>query len=293
MIYPAVVILSLLIVHWYISLFGQTFFHHRYWSHTMFTMNKFWERFFYIFTYIAQGASYLSPRTYAVMHRLHHHHSDTEQDPHSPRYFKTILALMWSMKKRYAFLLRYDPALSEEKKRRLARRILKKEGQSWFYKLTRLDSEFLQDLPKKSKWDKAGDSYYARVAWGALYAIPYYFIAAYLFEHGLESYWWLLLAYPVHFFMGPIQGTIVNWFGHSWGYQNYDNHDDSTNSVIRIVIGKIKIAWDIFLLGELFQNNHHHNAKSPNFAAAAGEWDPLYPLLKLLDKLNIIQFKTA
>lgn len=285
MIYPLVVIGSLLAIHWYFSLFGQTFFHHRYWSHAMFTMSKRWERFFHLFTYVVQGSSYLSPRTYAVMHRLHHHHSDTEQDPHSPKYFKTILSLMWNMKQRYAFLLRYDPALSEDEKNSLAERILSPKGRVWFNKLTRLDSEFLQDLPNKSKWDQAGDSYISRVAWGVLYAIPYYFIATYLFNNGLGAYWWVLLVYPLHFFMGPIQGTIVNWFGHwRWGYQNFNNKDDSKNFVL----------WaDIFLLGELFQNNHHHNAKKANFAAKKSEWDPLYPVLLLLDKFRIIKLHAA
>ena len=36
--------------HWFLSLFSQTFFLHRYVAHKMFTMSKFWERFFYIFT---------------------------------------------------------------------------------------------------------------------------------------------------------------------------------------------------------------------------------------------------
>ena len=43
------IIFVFLILHWYLSLFGQTFFLHRYSAHKMFTMNKFWEKFFYIF----------------------------------------------------------------------------------------------------------------------------------------------------------------------------------------------------------------------------------------------------
>jgi stearoyl-CoA desaturase (delta-9 desaturase) len=83
--------------------------------------------------------------------------------------------------------------------------------------------------------------------------------------------------------MGPIHGTIVNWFGHKHGYQNFNNGDDSTNCVL---------WWDLFLLGELFQNNHHHSASSPNFAMKKGEFDPLYPILLLLRKCKIIYFKT-
>jgi stearoyl-CoA desaturase (delta-9 desaturase) len=42
-------------------------------------MSKFWERFFYLFAYITQGSSYLSPRAYAILHRMHHAYTDTEK----------------------------------------------------------------------------------------------------------------------------------------------------------------------------------------------------------------------
>jgi stearoyl-CoA desaturase (Delta-9 desaturase) len=82
------------IAHWFLSLFSQTFFYHRYSSHGAFTMSKFWERFFYVFSYIVQGSSYMSPRAYAVMHRMHHAYTDTEKDPHSPRFSKNVYDMM-------------------------------------------------------------------------------------------------------------------------------------------------------------------------------------------------------
>ncbi|MCS6833869.1 MAG: acyl-CoA desaturase, partial [Flammeovirgaceae bacterium] len=42
-------VLIFLVTHWYLSLFSQTFFLHRYAAHALFKMNKFWERFFYLF----------------------------------------------------------------------------------------------------------------------------------------------------------------------------------------------------------------------------------------------------
>jgi stearoyl-CoA desaturase (delta-9 desaturase) len=48
----------------------------------MFTMSKAWEKFFYILSWIFQGSSYLSPRAYGIMHRMHHAYADTEKDPH-------------------------------------------------------------------------------------------------------------------------------------------------------------------------------------------------------------------
>ena len=75
-----------LLLHWYLSLFGQTFYLHRYSAHKMFTMSKFWEKFWYIYTWITQGTSYLNARAYAILHRMHHAYSDTDRDPHSPYY---------------------------------------------------------------------------------------------------------------------------------------------------------------------------------------------------------------
>ncbi|HCK22036.1 MAG TPA: acyl-CoA desaturase, partial [Bacteroidetes bacterium] len=88
------VIFIFLVLHWYLSLFSQTFFLHRYAAHSMFSMSKTWERVFYIFTWITQGSSYLSPYAYGILHRLHHAHTDTAEDPHSPSYEKGLFALM-------------------------------------------------------------------------------------------------------------------------------------------------------------------------------------------------------
>ncbi len=64
--------------HWVVAAFFQSFFHHRYASHRMFTMGPRTERTFHFLTYLVQGPSYLSPRAYAVLHREHHAYSDTE-----------------------------------------------------------------------------------------------------------------------------------------------------------------------------------------------------------------------
>jgi stearoyl-CoA desaturase (delta-9 desaturase) len=90
-----VFIIVFFVAHWYLSLFAQSFFHHRYAAHKAFTMSRFWEKFFFIFSYITQGSSYMSPRVYGIMHRIHHAYTDTEDDPHSPSYDKNIVAMMW------------------------------------------------------------------------------------------------------------------------------------------------------------------------------------------------------
>ena len=88
------VILIFFIAHWYLSLFTQTFFLHRYVSHRMFKMNIFWERCFFFLTFISQGSSFLNPTAYGIMHRKHHAYSDTEKDPHTPILFNNPIKFM-------------------------------------------------------------------------------------------------------------------------------------------------------------------------------------------------------
>lgn len=184
--------------HWYLSLFTQSFFLHRYAAHGMFTLNKFWERFFYIFTYIAQGSSFLNPRAYAIMHRLHHSHSDTEEDPHSPVVHPNIFGMMWRTAKLYNGYLNNRIQVSKE--------VL----QGYF--------------PKMAHWfEDFAESFWSRIGWGVGYTLFYIFFA--------ESWWWFLLL-PAHYLMGPIHGAIVNWFGHKVGYTNFKNGDNSKNTLL-------------------------------------------------------------
>ena len=62
-------------------------------------MSKGWERFFYFMAFLIQGSSFLNPRAYAILHRMHHTYSDTEKDPHSPHFFKDVWQMMHSNKK--------------------------------------------------------------------------------------------------------------------------------------------------------------------------------------------------
>ncbi len=186
------------VLHWFASVFFQTAFLHRYASHKMFTMGPVREKIFFIFTWMSQGSSYLVPRAYAVMHRMHHDFSDTEKDPHSPHFFKDVISMMLKTKEIYTGFV---------------------TG-----KLTAA-YKYCQDLPVWEKFEKFAGSSYTRLAWGALYTAFYLLI---IIKFDL-SYFWLLLL-PIHYLMGPIHGAIVNWCGHKYGYSNFDNHDKSKNS---------------------------------------------------------------
>ena len=55
-------------------------------------------------TYVFQGSSFLNPRAYAILHRMHHTYSDTEKDPHSPYFAKDVLGMMVKTKNIYIFV---------------------------------------------------------------------------------------------------------------------------------------------------------------------------------------------
>src|SRR5438132_11731197 len=86
--------------HWIISAFFQSFFHHRYASHRMFSMTPRAEKTFHLLTYLAQGSSYLSPRAYAILHREHHAYSDTVKDPHATGRIRNVPTLMRETRQR-------------------------------------------------------------------------------------------------------------------------------------------------------------------------------------------------
>src|SRR5580700_7795451 len=67
-----VVIAIFFILHWEAAVFFQSFFLHRYGAHRQFEMSPRTERVFYFLTWLVQGSSFLSPRGYAILHRLHH-----------------------------------------------------------------------------------------------------------------------------------------------------------------------------------------------------------------------------
>src|ERR1044072_273714 len=143
-------VLIIFIGIWYSSLFCQTFFQHRYAAHQAFTMNKFWERTFFIFTYITQGSSYMSPRAYAIMHRLHHAYTDTEKDPHSPSYSKNMFSMMWRTRNIYTRI---------------------------FHNTEPIEERFTKNLPEWPAFDKWANSTPARMIWVIAY-VAFYVIYA-------------------------------------------------------------------------------------------------------------------
>ncbi len=186
-------VLAFLGAHWYLSLFTQTFFNHRYAAHRQFTMKVGWEKFFYVLSFIFQGASYLSPRAYAIMHRMHHAYADTELDPHSPKYDANLFAMMWRTRNTYMRI---------------------------FERITPVDPKFSKELPDWNTFDRFASNGWIRIAWVVIYVAIYILLGA---------PWWLFPLILIHAVMGPFHGVIINWFAHSVGYINFKMKDTSRN----------------------------------------------------------------
>ncbi|RYY31575.1 MAG: acyl-CoA desaturase [Chitinophagaceae bacterium] len=186
-------ILIFFIALWYLSLFSQTFFLHRYAAHGSFKMSKGWEKFFYVFTWITQGSSYLSPRAYGIMHRMHHAFTDTEKDPHSPMYSKHVVDMMLKTHRVYSDI---------------------------FTGKTVVEERFTKNVPTWRSFDTFAHSTFSRLVWVAAYLAFFWFFAT--------SWWWYLLL-PIVFSMGVVHGAIINWYAHKFGYINYKVKNTSMN----------------------------------------------------------------
>ena len=188
--------LTVFIAHWFASLAAQTLYHHRYSAHGMYRLSPRMERVFHLLSFLAQGPSWLEPRAYAILHRLHHAHSDRELDPHSPLRHRTVVGMMHETLGRY----------------RLAK--------------SRQDPEMESLAARTPEWpwlDRAADTWTARILFGAAWTAVYVIWA--------PSPWWFLLL-PLHWLMGPLHGAIVNWAGHKYGYVNHhDTGDNSRNTL--------------------------------------------------------------
>ena len=180
---------------------------------------------------------------------MHHAYSDTPKDPHSPTNYTNVATMMLATKKKYD-----DFAYHRVEPRGALRR----------------------GVPRVAARRPARPVVGRRASPGrGAYSLFYL-----KFAIGTP---WLFLLLPVHFVMGPIHGAIVNWCGHKYGYKNFDNGDESRNTLV----------FDFLTAGELFQNNHHKFGMSPNFAARWFELDPAYQVMRVFAAVGIIDMDGA
>ena len=187
------VVLIFFVLHWYLSLFCQTFFLHRYAAHGAFRMSRGWEEFFYVLTFITQGSSYMSARTYALLHRLHHAYTDTEDDPHSPKFSSNAFQLMNETRKKYADI---------------------------FNGRFHVEEKFTRNVPDWPAFERIAHPWFVRVLWIVAYTAFYIYFA---------TAWWQFLLLPITISVGPVHGAVINWFAHKYGTTNFAMNNTSKN----------------------------------------------------------------
>ena len=209
-------------------------------------MTRGWERCFFVLCFIFQGPSYLSAYAYGGMHRLHHAYTDTEKDPHTPLRSRNPFRMLWDTSVSYGDV---------------------------FFERENIEAQYLARLPRWPAFDRVAHTIYARLLWMAFYA--------WLWSQ-LATAWWQWLLLPVSVFSSAVHGMIINYFGHTVGYRNFDLTNRSHN---------IFPFFDIFLMGESYHNNHHRYPARSNFAVRWFEWDPTYTLMRLLSFLRVIRMR--
>lgn len=257
------VLITFFVTHWYLSLISQSFLYHRYAAHRAFTMSPTTEMVIYVITYIIQGSSYLSPRSYGILHRLHHQLTDTPYDPHSPSHYEKGFFNRW-----FGFIpMFWETAITYDAIDRGKRDFTINN------KRYTIDDNLTKNLPYHPRFDRLGQSWGSKLGWGTFYTLIYLALA--------PSCWWLILV-PIHWLMSPVHGVIINWYAHTIGYRNFAEDNTSTNL----------FPFDP-MAGEGLHNNHHHFPSRANFAVKWYEFDLTYQVVRLLSWFGVITIRNT
>jgi stearoyl-CoA desaturase (delta-9 desaturase) len=191
----------------------------------------------------------LDPKGWACMHRLHHLHSDTPLDPHSPSHnglFEVMLVQLRSYNRILVKLIKRAP-----KETALMR-----------------DVEFDVGVLNRRR----------------LWLAPYLLHVAVALVFGFVFHAWLMgAAYWLGMMSHPIQGWMVNALAHKFGYRNFETNDDSRNNTMVALL----------VMGEGYQNNHHHAPRAAKFSVKPSELDLGFFLCVVAEKLGMIEIVDA
>jgi stearoyl-CoA desaturase (Delta-9 desaturase) len=89
-----------------------------------------------------------------------------------------------------------------------------------------------------------------------------------------------LVAFAVHTVVYVTLNAAVNGAGHTFGYKSFAN--DATNLKLLALV----------TFGEGLHNNHHARPAAPKLSAFRGEIDPAWPIIRLLEKLRLVEVLT-
>ena len=138
----------------------------------------------------------IDPKAWACMHRMHHMHSDTVKDPHSPQIYGVFGVALEQLRS-------YEMTLRNLISRRSAY------------------TKIVSDIPFQVSFLNQRKLWY----------IPYLLhlcigIALMLVTHSSL----IGGAYVVGIISHPVQGWLVNSLAHKYGYRNFETKDHSTNN---------------------------------------------------------------
>ncbi len=197
-----------------------------------------------------------TPARWVAIHRIHHKHSDEQEDPHTP-----LVTLFWG-------------------------------HMGWLL----VENRYLSSIEAYEKYarDVLEDRFYLRMErngmWGIIYAVH----AVLFFLVGLAIGWATTGLYMggVQFGLSlvlwaVIFRTIYTWhvtwginsFSHRYGYTNYETGENSRNN------------W-LFALatnGEGWHNNHHADPRSAKHGHRWWELDVTYLTLSALEKIGLVK----
>jgi stearoyl-CoA desaturase (delta-9 desaturase) len=142
----------------------------------------------------------IDAKAWVCMHRLHHQHSDTEQDPHSPR-FVGLWGIFGAQLKGYVHSLESLRA-QKEPHHSLG------EG---------LELSWLQ----QKDW-----------RWPLVYVL-HFGVAGLV---GVQFGWLMALALFMGFSSHVVQGALINALGHAIGRRNFDVDDNSRNNTFAAML---------------------------------------------------------
>lgn len=186
-----------------LNIFYITVFYHRGLTHRALTLKPWVQRWV---AWSGPWVTGIDPKAWVCMHRLHHRHSDTALDPHSPIHqgvFGVALGQLRSYEKALRGLLKMETAYTS----------------------------VVSDL-------KFGVGYLNREKiWWA----PYFLHLAIGVSVGLFLGQPLAgIAYFLGMMSHPVQGWMVNSLAHKYGYRNFPTDDNSKNNrlVSWLVVGE-------------------------------------------------------
>src|SRR5689334_3226918 len=172
------------------------------------------------------------PREWAAVHRKHHHFSDREGDPHSPKVYGLWRVLL---------------------------------GNYFYYK---------RETKSVATIEKYTPDYRADMV-DRIPLIQYGVFAGLAIFVVLFGWAWGPAAWGFHLVAYVLLNSMINSLCHHSGYKNYDNGATNLQSVALITAG------------EGLHNNHHEFPTSARLSLRRGEFDPAWPVIRLLELMGL------